>query len=37
MVFNEPGFLLIRRSLVRAQVEEPEKLEILKLMTRQFE
>ena len=23
MVFYEPGFLLIRRSLVRAQVEEP--------------
>ena len=23
MVFDEPGFLLIRRSLVRAQVEEP--------------
>ena len=22
-VFDEPGFLLIRRSLVRAQVEEP--------------
>jgi hypothetical protein len=25
MVFDEPGFLLIRRSLVRAQVEEPPK------------
>ena len=24
-VFDEPGFLLIRRSLVRAQVEEPSK------------
>ena len=24
MVFDEPGFLLIRRSLVRAQVEEPK-------------
>jgi hypothetical protein len=23
MVFQQPGFLLIRRSLVRAQVEEP--------------
>ena len=24
MVFQQPGFLLIRRSLVRAQVEEPK-------------
>jgi hypothetical protein len=24
MVFDKPGFLLIRRSLVRAQVEEPK-------------
>ena len=30
MVFNEPGFLLIRRSLVRAQVEEPSKKAVSK-------
>ena len=30
MVFNEPGFLLIRRSLVRAQVEEPPKKAVSK-------
>ena len=28
--FNEPGFLLIRRSLVRAQVEEPPKKAVSK-------
>ena len=31
-VFDEPGFLLIRRSLVRAQVEEPPKKASLKAM-----
>ena len=29
-VFDEPGFLLIRRSLVRAQVEEPPKKAVSK-------
>ena len=31
-VFYEPGFLLIRRSLVRAQVEEPPKKAVSKAM-----